>query len=541
MGSTWQSWLTRIFFGALIVLGCFLVGDYGVSIDEPTDHYNGAVSGKYVAEVLLPTFGQHDSTVTQIRSLASHNNNDHGVVFELPVAGLGRLFTHKQSARYYLLRHLLIFLVFVLGTWALYRLSWLRFNSQVAGILTAALLVLSPRMFGEAFFNGKDIVFLACFTLAMYTLARLLQQPTFGRALLHGAATAIAIAMRLPALILVFFTVGSFAVLALYPGPTDSVARRRYPGILTVYLLLTALGVVGCWPYLWEAPLTRFALAYRSLSHYSWPFTTLYLGQFHLATQLPWHYIPVWLLVTTPLPYVLAAIVGLISSLWQLLSSRGHNLSSLVGRLDLLLIGWLLCPVLSVIVLKSTLYDGWRHLYFVYPALLLLAVRGLMLIRQALKRPSVRWLAAGLLVLFSFETLRTTGRMVRLHPYEHLYFNHLSAPIVEQQFERDYWGLAFRQGLEWVLAHDPAASITVSSDVQDMLYANTLLLSSAEQARLRLVPKGSPLPPARYFLANYRWHPQPYPDSLGPEVYAIRAEGIRILSVFRRSDSVSPK
>ncbi|UOQ66088.1 ArnT family glycosyltransferase [Hymenobacter volaticus] len=518
-----------------------MVDDYGVSIDEPTDHYNGAVSGKYVAEVLFPTFGQHDSTVAQIRSLASHNNNDHGVVFELPMAGLGRLFTHGHPARYYLLRHLLIFLVFVLGAWALYRLSWLRFNSQMVGVLTATLLVLSPRMFGEAFFNGKDIVFLVCFTLAMFTLACLVQQPTLKRAVLHGLATAIAIAMRLPALILIFFTVGSFVLLALYPSPTDSVARRRYPFILGLYLLVTALGVVGCWPYLWEAPLSRFVSAYRSLSHYSWPFTTLYLGKFHLATQLPWHYIPVWLLVTTPLPYVVAAIIGLASSLWLVVRTQGNYLRTLAGRFDLVVIGWLLCPVLSVIVLKSTLYDGWRHLYFIYPALLLLAVRGLLLLGKAMKRPRIRWLAAVMLVLASLETLRTIARMVQLHPYEHLYFNHLPARVVEQQFERDYWGLAFRQGVEWILVHDPATLVTVSSDVQDMLYANTLSLSSADQDRLRLVPKGSPLPPARYFLANYRWHPQPYPDSLGPEVYTIRAEGIRILSVFRHPDSASSK
>ena len=306
--------------------------------------------------------------------------------------------------------------------------------------------------------------------------------------------------------------------------------------MLAVYCFATVLGTVICWPYLWEAPITHFLEAYQSLSRYSWPFSNLYLRQFVAANQLPWHYIPVWLLITTPLPYSLAALLGLGYILYHLFRQRLASLRTLVGRLDLLFAGWLCGPILMVIVLRSTLYDGWRHLYFVYPALLLLAVQGVLVLLRAAGQPQ-RWarhLATALLLLMGGETLRTVARMVQLHPYEHLYFSFLPAGVVEQQFERDYWGLAFRQGLEWLLAHDSAPQVTVASDVPDMVYANAFLLPASEQARLRRVAAAGTVTPARYYLANYRWHPQPYPDSLGPEVYTIRAGGVKILSVFRR-------
>ncbi|SHK12841.1 ArnT family glycosyltransferase [Hymenobacter psychrotolerans] len=531
-----QNWLVRMFFGLLLLAGLLLFRDYGVSVDEPTDHHNGAINAKYVAEQLFPALLPADADLRRIPPLASNKNNDHGVLFELPVAGLGRLLADGQPGHYFLLRHLCVFLTFVGGTWALYRLAWLQFGHRLAGLLAAALLVFSPRFFAEAFFNGKDIVFMAFFTLAMYTLARLLQRPTLWWALVHGLATAAAIGLRLPAFIIVAFTVAGVGLLAAFPGPNDTIPTRRLARMLAVYGCATVLGTIACWPYLWEAPLAHFLEAYQSLSRYGWPFSTLYLGQFVPAAQLPWHYVPVWMLITTPLPYVLAAVLGVGASVRQILRQRFSMARTLPGRLHLLTLGWLLGPVLMVIVLRSTLYDGWRHLYFVYPALLLLAVRGLLLLGRAAAQPRqwVRHLATALLLLLGGETLRTVARIVQLHPYQHLYFSFLPARVAEQQFERDYWGLAFRQGLDWVLAHDPAPQVTVASDVPDMVYANAFLLSASDQARLRRVPAAQSAPPARYFLANYRWHPQPYPDSLGTEVYTIRAGGIKILSVFRR-------
>ncbi|QNH62173.1 ArnT family glycosyltransferase [Hymenobacter sediminicola] len=534
VSTTWQLWLVRAFFGLLLLTGALLFRDYGVSVDEPVSHEDGAVSGKYIAEKLFAGFGQDDPNVSVITPLFRHRDYDKGVVFELPVAGLGRLLTHGNSTHYFLMRHLLIFLVFMGGVWALYRLIWLRFGHRMVGLLAAALLVLSPRMFAEAFFNGKDIVFMALFTLAIYTLARLFERPTLGGACLHGIATAAAIGVRMPGVILVAFTISSLCLLACFPGPSDSVPRRRLWKSAAVYLAATALAVIVFWPYLWEDPLVRFAQVYSRVSHYNWGYTNLYFGQFVPADQLPWHYIPVWLLITTPLPYSLAALLGLGYSLYYLFRQRLASLRTPVGRLDLLFIGWLCGPILMVIVLRSTLYDGWRHLYFVYPALLLLAVQGLLvLFRAVVKHRRAYWLAISLLVVAGVETARTGIRMVQLHPYEHLYFSFLPARMVEQQFERDYWGLAFRQGLDWVMAHDSAPQVTVASDVPDMVYANVFLLPALEQARLRRVPARSAAT-ARYFIANYRWHPQPYPDSLGPEVYTVRAGGIKILSVFRR-------
>jgi len=517
------------FFGLLLLAGVLLHRDYGVSWDEPTDHLNGMVNVKYIAEILAPEKVAQDPSARLIPGFRNYRDNDHGVLFEIPVTLLSYAFTHHDSRAYYFLRHFCIFLVFVLGVWAIYRIGtrWLR--DWRWGLLAAAALVLSPRFFAEAFFNGKDIVFMSLFALAVHTLTRLIERPTLPRAVWHGIATAAAIDVRILAVILVPYTLGLLLLAATQAG-----SNRRLIQAAGVYLLATSIATVVGWPYLWADPVGNFLAAFQNLNHYPWKFTNLYMGRLLTIAELPWHYAPVWIFITTPLPYSLLALVGLGAVGQQLWHGGWRKAGLLPNRLNLLLIGWLLGPPGIIIVLHSALYDTWRHLYFVYPALVLLAVRGVLVFMSLMKAPRsvlVRRLALALLVVAGLETGRTVLRMVRLHPYEHMYYSFLSPNTVERQFERDHWALSFRQGLEWLLTHDPSAQVGVSITwpLVHPLYNNELILPAAQRARVVYVPK-----PQRgcYYLTGYRWHPQSYADSLGREIYSIRAEGIKILSIF---------
>ena len=145
------------------------------------------------------------------------------MAFELPLAALALVFAHNDETAYYHLRHLSIFVIFWVGCWALYGLAWQRFRRRRWALLTVLLLVLSPRFFAEAFFNGKDIVFMAGFTLAMYTLVRLRARPTLGRTALHALATALTIDVRVPGLLLIGFT-GIVLIKPLLTRPPPTLA-----------------------------------------------------------------------------------------------------------------------------------------------------------------------------------------------------------------------------------------------------------------------------------------------------------------------------
>jgi hypothetical protein len=270
------------------------------------------------------------------------------------------------------------------------------------------------------------------------------------------------------------------------------------------------------------------------MSHFRWDSHILYQGRIIPTVRLlPWSYAPVWLGITIPVLYLAGLLLSLGLLARQLVRRNWRLYAGDSEWQDLLFWALGLGPLLAVIGLHSVLYDGWRQLYFVYPPLLLLALRGLVAAwRWQPSWPALRagWpLIAGVGIAVN---LVVTGRdMVRLHPLECLYFNAFAGKHPELRYEYDYWGLSFRQGLEWIVRHDARPRIRVRSNDDDATLMNFHTLKPAEQARLIIV-RG--LSPTDYLLTTYRFHWQPYP--YGQPVYRLRveAEDRRVFDIFRQ-------
>jgi hypothetical protein len=491
------------------------------------------VNLKYAAHQLAPIWAAQESAFAATPDLHVFVDRDHGPVMDMATAVVGRVLAHGDTAACYYWRHLCLFLTFVLGVWALYQIGLIRFGDWRWALLASGLLVISPRLFADAFYNSSDMGLLAVFTLGIYTLLRFLRSPSWHTAVLHGIVTAVATDIRVMGLLLIVFT-GIMVMMELSASTAENAPRRWHlvqAGLL--YLITAAAFTVLLWPYLWEAPLDNLMYAFRRMSRFPWRGSNVYFGQLVLGTQIPWHYGPVWIIITTPIPYLLAALLGIVHWGWQIVRSRFTSLYAFAERIDLLFIGWLIGPPLLVILLQSVIYNGWRHLYFIYPALLLLAVRGLQVLVTFYSEAHGKWrLVVGVALLaLGLETGRTLWRMVRMHPYQQVYFSFLPTATAERLFERDYWGLSYRQGLQWLLSHDARARITFTTTAATLLHNNMLLLPPAQQSRLHY---REPNEPADYFITSYRLHPQPYPDSVGREVYRIYADGITILSIYQR-------
>lgn len=524
---------------ALLTLGWFAHDDYGFAWDEFNDHNLGIATAHYVAKRLVPDRWQQYVPNDPRISWLPTSGIIHGPVVEAPAAALGRLLHPGEPRGYYTVRHGFVFLVFVAGVLALYGLGWLRFRDWRLALLGAGMLVLSPRIFAEAFYNGKDVGFMALFAVAMCTLVWLLRRPTAGRVLLHALATGAAIGVRMPGVLLPVLTL---AWLGWQAGQASGRrARGRLVGLAALYPVAAAGATVMLWPYLWETPLASFRYVLGVMSQVPWPCTVLYWGRLVPAPALPWHYLPVMITITTPIPYVLAAVVGSGAAAGRAWQGRGQR-GPWPQQLDALFASWLVVPVVAIAVFHSVVFDGWRHLYFVYPGLLLLAVRGVQVLSQWARKQaggaSKRTLLARVVLGLGVASLvHTAWWQVQAHPNQQAYFSCVPAKAAERWFERDYWALGNRYGLEWLLAHDPRPVLTVTGPRPTLLYASWILLTPAQRQRIRVVRDTS----ARYYLDGYRWHPQSYADTLGPEVLAYRPGGdVKILSVFRREPRSRP-
>ena len=192
-----------LFFLLMVVLGWSIYSDYGFTRDESINRQRGIVTINYLGKLFnWPDWQNIDPLKQDARNRfeeLSPTEAEHGAVFESASAAIEKLWFGNEIASerdVYHLRHLLIYLVFIGGVFALYQIAARRFADWRLGLLAAAMLVLSPRIFGNAFFNSMDIVFLASFSLAANASLAFFLKPNWRLAILGGLWCAIAFDVR---------------------------------------------------------------------------------------------------------------------------------------------------------------------------------------------------------------------------------------------------------------------------------------------------------------------------------------------------------
>ena len=159
---TWR-YAALAFFTLLLVVGLLVYKDYGISSDEPNERTSGLVSAHFVASYIEEQLLETDPYIPR---LSTYRYRYYGVAYQLPLALIENNTLTRGPAIWHL-RHLANFLVFYLGVFAFFHLAAEFFKDPRLGLLGALFLALSPRLFAHAFFNPKDMVFLAAFTIAL--------------------------------------------------------------------------------------------------------------------------------------------------------------------------------------------------------------------------------------------------------------------------------------------------------------------------------------------------------------------------------------
>jgi Dolichyl-phosphate-mannose-protein mannosyltransferase len=522
-----------LFFLALLLLGLSSYRDYGISWDEANQRLTGAVTIKYLAETFyIPAF--MTPWEQDVPSLAEYRDQDYGVAFEAPAFALERIFRLQDSRDIYMFRHLLTFLVYFAGVCAVYRLAQRRFSDWRIGLLSALFLVLTPRFFAESFYNCKDIVFMAVFAAAMNTTISFVLQPRVKTALIHALATAVAIDVRLMALLFVAVSVMLLIIRLL----RRELQLRRTCLVLAVYMLVASGLVILMWPYLWSSPLLHFWEAFRHMRRFRWGAEVRYMGAFIRAKALPWHYSFTWISITTPVLYLALFVIGVYAICRQIVA-RGMKLWQDDGELqDLVFLGLFFAPIFAVVRSHSTLYDGWRQLYFIYPAFLLVATKGWVMLWSIKSTRNVH--KTGLITLTAISVFLTAVWMWKAHPLQNVYFNIFAGTNVMARYDLDYWGLANRRALEYILENDHSPVVTVGADnAMSPLGYSFLMLKPEDRARVRL---GDDKRVPDYVVTNHRFDTDIDNAKYRREYelfYEVRVDSELVLSVFKRKGGMS--
>jgi hypothetical protein len=513
---------------AVLVLATFT--QYGVTWDEDGHNWYGV----FALDYYLSLFADG-------RALYWLDFFNYGAVFDMIAAALNRF----SPLGVYETRHLLnaAFGLFGLaGCWKLGRVL----GGPRAGFLALVFLLLTPNYYGQMFNNPKDIPFAVGGVWATYYIVRILPRlpsPHWRLLVKLGLAVGLAMGVRVGG---VLFLCYLGLILTLW-GSWQAVAMRRPLAVLSlgwtclwrVFLppAVIASGLMLLfWPWAQQNPLQNPLRALAFFSHQTFPFRTLFDGRFVQAEDLPWSYLPTYIVLALPELVLVLIAAAPIAVIIGVAGSSGR-----VDRktaLGLFLLGFtILFPIAYAVSIKAVLFDGMRHFLFVLPPI---AVAAALVADRALG-----WLTAfphrrPVYAALALYGIGHVAIMAMLHPDQYVYYNAFVGGVdgAQRKFKLDYWANSYAEAVRGLES-----------------YLRTEYGADFEEREFTIAVCGPPISARYYFPANFRLtHKRENAEFFiaftkdncdrsmpGRPVYRVERMGVLLSVVLDRRDIVAEK
>jgi hypothetical protein len=428
---------------AVAITAAFTFRDYGLGWDDYTHSQYG--------DLLLKLYG---SGFADRRALTFVNLYFYGGGFDMAAALAAKMspFDLFETRR---LAGAAVGIIGLAGTWRLGR----RLGGPVAGVSALALLAACPLYYGHMFMNPKDAPFAAAMIVLLLGLVRAFDEypaPAWRTVALVGAALGAAFGSR----VLAALAAPAAALALLLIVMADARAHdwrhagarvwhfvlRLLPALLLAYAIMAAL-----WPWSVLKPFNPVYAAFYFDTFFEKPWKELYDGVLIAVPDMPWTYLPHLIVLKLPEIMLALGLAGLIGAL----AAAGRRDVQPTRRAGLLIVALgAVLPVAVAMITRPALYNGIRQFLFIVPPFAVLGgLAAGWLIERAAAHGRVA-LAAAAAVFAAGLAVPVTG-MVRLHPYEYVYFNPLGGGVrdADGRYMLDYWGLAFKQAAGALRAH----------------------------------------------------------------------------------------
>ena len=416
---------TLVLIAALVVLALCTFKDYTISNDEGVQHHYGKLIIAYY------TSGFADQSVFKFQNLYLY-----GGLFDI----IAILLSHLIPIDPYDLRHLLCALIGIGGIGAAAATARLICGSRAA-LIAAIALGTCGAWYGAMFNHTKDIPFAAAMMAATFCLVRIarrLPSPRVGDLAAFGLLAGAALGIRVLGLLLVMYA--GIAIALYLPWRERGDARWRFaidsmwrllPALLLAYVIM-----ILAWPWAALAPLNPIR-GLLSFSEFHYGIRTVVDGQVYEMAKVPRLYVPIYILIRIPLLALFGAALAMTAVLLPPLAAGSTRLQ----RREIILVSLtVIVPLVCHVIFHGPAFTGMRHFLFVVPALAVLAGIGLDAAVTALAWRG-RLIASGALAVVTAGFLWDAVTLVRLHPYEYLFYNSVVGGLegASRRYDLDYW------------------------------------------------------------------------------------------------------
>ena len=312
-----------------------------------------------------------------------------------------------------------------------------------AGAIAAYALAVCGPWYGAMFNHTKDIPFAAAMMGAAYFLlraARGLPRPRSLDVIWFGLLLGAALGMRVLGLLIVGYA--GLAMIARIPRLRDGPLRDRLSFFAQSVIALAPAFLIGyaimiaAWPWAALAPLNPVR-GLIDFGEFHYQIRTLLNGHVYDMGDVPRWYVPAYLLIKLPLLMLAGAAVALLFVLWP---RRGAERTSQRRLESALLVFIAVFPVACEVIDHGPAFTGLRHFLFVVPVFAALAGIGFDWLLSEIEARR-RALAGGALAAIAALIVWNATILVRLHPYQYLYYNPLVGGIegASRLYVMDYW------------------------------------------------------------------------------------------------------
>jgi hypothetical protein len=449
-------------FVAAVVVVILTFDDYGITWDEDVHNWYGV----FVLDYYLSAF-------KDVRSLNWLNLYNYGAAFDMIAAAVNRISPFGT----YETRHLLNGLTGVLGLIGCWKLTRVLAGPR-AGFIAAVFLVLTPNYYGQMFNNPKDIPFAVGATWSLYYMVRMvpfLPRPPASLVLKLGIMIGLSLGVRVGGLLLFGYLGAGLGLFVLWralqsrPSGFAAMLSRgagdswRCALLVVVPIIVIAYPVMLLfWPWAQQDPIEHPLKTLEYFSHVTFPFRTLFMGQYVPATDLPWIYLPTHIVLALPeliLVLALAALPAAVIGQWRR-PGGPHRTRTIQYALVAIAI---LFPVGYAVAIRAVLFDGMRHFIFVLPPIACTAALVADRLTDRLQDFRHRRVVAAVVALYGLGHIAIMGM---LHPNQYVYYNGFVGGVkgAEGLFKTDYWANSYAEAVEGLTQY---LETTYGADFED--------------------------------------------------------------------------
>lgn len=424
---------------SVIVLPILSFG-YGMTWDEPDN-------AKYAEDILkyFFSFGENQNVfdITNPKNRVYSHLINYGLFFD----SFAALVAKVSPFSLYETRHLLNALVAVIGM-SFTAMAAREMANWRTALIAFFIILFTPFYFGHGMNNPKDIPFAAGFVMSLYFILRFLKQlpkPQISTIIYVILSIAFVNSIRIGGLMLLGI-LGLFTGLIWLMQSKSNGLKFSLPLIPKYAKYVIGIGLVSYilgilpWPYGLQNPIENPFIALKSFTQFSnVTIYEIFEGERLYMNLVPWYYIPKFLLIGNPLYAVGGLALGALALFIPKIKIDKGALWFFAFAL--------VFPIAYAAYGESTLYNGWRHFIFVYPAMVILAAAGWEMLFQKSKNKILSGLVG--LILLSL-ILKTGFWMVKYHPHQYTYYNELIGGYsgAYAKYEGDSYGNGIRSAFE---------------------------------------------------------------------------------------------